>query len=116
MHMSCKAGNKNHKERCKRYKQEGRRELNKVKKKERHEKRLEKFRKRREEGKTYTYTPNPYEIGSQEYIKENNLRQKKNKTHKTDVAIWSSIMRKVNNVVEKEKALAKEKQEKTKNG
>lgn len=114
--MSCKAGNKNHKERCKKYKQEGRRELNKLKKKKKHEKRMEKFKKRREEGKTYSYSPNPYKIETKEYIKEHNLRQRKNKKHKTDVAIWDSIMRKVKNIVEKEKSLAKEKQEKMKNG
>ena len=114
--MSCKAGNKNHKERCKRYKQEGRRELNKAKKKERHEKRLEKFKKRKEEGKTYSYSPNPYKIDSKEYIREQNLRKQKNKTHKTDVEIWDSIMREVKNITDKEKSLAKESREKMKNG
>lgn len=116
MCMSCKAGNKNHKERCKRYKQEGRRLLNKDKKKKRHEKRLEKFKKRKEEGKSYVYSPNPYEIDTMEYVREENLRQQKNKPHKTDVAIWDGIMRKVQNITDKEKALAKEAREKMKNG
>lgn len=107
--MSCKAGNKNHKERCKKYKQEGRRILNKAKKKERHEKRVAKFKKRREENKNYTYSPNPYEIGTAEYSREQNLRKQKNESNKTDIAIWDSIMRKVRNITDKEKALEKEK-------
>ena len=48
--------NKRHGEKCKQYKTEGRREINKKIKQERHQKRMEKIKKRREEGKTYKYT------------------------------------------------------------
>lgn len=113
--MSCKAGNKNHKERCKRYKQEGRRNTNKLKKQKKHEKRMQKFAKRREEGKTYQYEPIPYKKGSKEYIREQNIRSHKNDTNKTECQIWDSIMRKVQNVVDKEKALHKLEMEKEQN-
>lgn len=110
--MSCKAGNKNHKERCNRYKQEGRRAKNKIKKQEKHEKRMQKFAKRREEGKNYTYQKNPYEKGSEEYIREQNARSHKNISHKTDIELWDSIMRKVQNIVDKEESLKKKEKEK----
>ena len=44
-----------HKESCKRYQSEGRRENNKAIKKQKHEKRIARFAKRREEGKRYVY-------------------------------------------------------------
>ena len=110
--MSCKAGNKNHKERCKRYKQEGRRNTNKIKKQKKHEKRIQKFAKRKEEGKTYKYEPNPYKEGTKEYIREQNERAEKNKSKKIPCQIWDSMMRKVQNVVDKEKALRKMEAEK----
>ena len=113
--MSCKAGNKNHKERCKRYKQEGRRNTNKLKKQKRHEKRMQKFAKRKEEGKTYQYEPIPYKKGSAEYIREENIRSHKNDSKKTEYQIWDSIMRKVQNIVNKEKALHKLESEKEQN-
>lgn len=114
--MSCKAGNKAHKDRCKRYEQEGRRAKNKLIKQERHLKRIEKFKKRREDGKTYCYKPNPYKKGSNEYIEEQNRRRQKNKNRKTQIEIWDSVMRKVNNAVEKEINNMKLKQERDKNG
>lgn len=46
-----------HKESCKRYQSEGRREKNKAIKKQKHEKRIARFVKRREEGKCHTYNP-----------------------------------------------------------
>lgn len=46
-----------HKEGCKKYQSEGRREKNKAIKQQRHEKRIAKFAKRREEGKSYVYNP-----------------------------------------------------------
>ena len=105
--MSCKAGNQKHKERCKKYKQEGRREVNKVKKQEKHKKRMAKFLKRKEEGKTYSYVPNPFKKNTKEYAREANKRKRKNKSHKLDIAIWDSLMRKTQNIVDKEKALEK---------
>lgn len=53
--MSCKAGNKNHKARCEKYKSSGRRLINKQKKAEHHKKRMQRFADRREAGKTYQY-------------------------------------------------------------
>ena len=44
-----------HKESCKRYQSEGRREKNKDIKKQKHERRIARFAKRREEGKRYAY-------------------------------------------------------------
>jgi len=44
-----------HKESCKRYQSEGRREKNKAIKKQEHERRIARFAKRREEGKRYVY-------------------------------------------------------------
>lgn len=44
-----------HKESCKRYQSEGRREKNKVIKKQKHERRIARFAKRRDEGKRYVY-------------------------------------------------------------
>ena len=55
-----KIKNPSNKKRYDRYKQENRRGLNKAKKAERHKKRMEKFAARREAGKAYSYTPNPY--------------------------------------------------------
>ena len=46
-----------HKESCKKYQSEGRREKNKAIRQQKHEKRMAKFAKRREEGKSYTYNP-----------------------------------------------------------
>ena len=56
--MSCKVGNKSHKDRCQKYKTRGQREINKELKKKRNEKRIAKFAARREkkgeEVKNYT--------------------------------------------------------------
>ena len=50
-----KIKNPSNKKRYERYKQENRRGVNKEKKQKRHQKRLERFAKRREEGKNYSY-------------------------------------------------------------
>ena len=54
--MSCKAGNKNHKQRCEKYRQQGRRAINKENRAERHKKRMQRFAERREAGKAYEYS------------------------------------------------------------
>lgn len=59
--------NKRHNEKCKQYKTEGRREINKAIKQERHKKRMAMFAKRKEEGKAYEYEPNPYDRTNMEY-------------------------------------------------
>lgn len=52
---------------------------------------------RREAGKSYKYKKNPYTEGSEEYIKEQNVRATKNINHRLPTARWTSIMRKVDN-------------------
>lgn len=70
--------------------------------------REQKMNKRREEGKIYTYKPNPFKKGTKEYRKEAKKRALKNISHKTPVARWTSIMAKLDN------KLAKEKEERSK--
>lgn len=53
-------------------------EVNKEKRMNKTEKRLSKFARRREEGKAYTYKPNPYEKGTREYRLESEKRTAKN--------------------------------------
>ena len=103
--MSCKAGNKSHKARCEKYKQSGRRIINKQEKAKRHEKRMQRFAKRREEGKTYKYTPNPYKEGTKEYIKEKNKRASKNVNHSTPTEYFDSVMGKLRYKLSKEREL-----------
>lgn len=55
--MSCKMGNRSHKEGCLKYKQEGRREKNKKLKAERNERRIARFAKRSAEKSPKTYVP-----------------------------------------------------------
>lgn len=92
-----KPGNKNNKARCEKYKQMGRREINKAEKQKRHQKRMEKFAKRKEEGKCYEYKPNPFKKDSKEYIAEANARARKNIDHKLPMSRFDSVMRKVDN-------------------
>lgn len=104
---------------CERYKLQGRRETNKAKKQERAKKREERFAKRREEGKTYTYKPNPYELGTREHREEKRIRASKNMDHRTEYQQVRSIMDRVAYEVAKEKAemkaaLAAKKKNKTK--
>ena len=105
--IMAKPGNKNNKARCEKYKAQGRREINKKKKAIKHQKLMEKFAKRKAEGKTYTYTPNPYKKDSKEYIKEQNSRARKNTSHKSDIAQFESVMRKLENELLKQKELSK---------
>ena len=77
--------------------------------------REEKMNKRREAGKTYTYKPNPFPKGSDEYRKEQWNRSHKNVSHKTPFARWTSIMAKLENQLEAEIKTAKEKKEAKKN-
>lgn len=65
--------------------------------------REEKMNKRREAGKTYTYKPNPFPKGSDENYDEQYDRAHKNVSHKTPVARWTSIMKKLDNQLAKEK-------------
>lgn len=110
--MSCKAGNKKHKERCQRYKQEGRKEKNKTKKQIKHEKRLKKFADRREQGKTYEYKPNPYKKGSDQFLLEENRRREKNRSKKPELQYWESVYNSMCRRVNKERAAQKAKEAK----
>ena len=73
--------------------------------------REEKMNNRREAGKTYKYKPNPFSKGSDEYREEQWNRAHKNISHKTPVARWTSIMAKLDNQLEAEKKIAKDKKE-----
>ena len=75
--------------------------------------REEKMNKRKASGKTYTYKPNPFEEGTQEYYEEMYNRRHKNRSHTTEVAQWDSIMAKLNNRVTKEKMDSKMKKMKS---
>lgn len=90
--------NKKHNERCKTYKAQGRREINKEIKQERHKKRIALFAKRREEGKTYVYKPNPYDSGTPEHEREKEKRamKHKNKTPLCEFQYWNRIFGRVN--------------------
>ena len=71
-----------------------------------------KMNKRREAGKTYTYKPNPFPKGFDEYYDEQWDRSHKNVSHKTPFARWTSIMAKMENQLEAERKAAKEKEAK----
>ena len=86
------------------YKAQGRREKNKELKAKRHEKRLAKFAKRREEGKTYEYKPISFAKDSEEYVIVKNARRHKMEetwNRKTLIQRFVSVMRKCKNEVEK---------------
>lgn len=101
--MSCKAGNKSHKERCKQYKAEGRRELNKKKKAARHEKRMQRFAERRESCKCYQYDKRKTEKKIKDRVPiGTNLGSNK----WTEVAEWDSISAKLDKIYEQEKKKA----------
>ena len=65
--------------------------------------REEKMNKRRELGKTYSYKPNPFPKGSDEWRDEQYTRANKNVSHKTPTARWTSILAKLENQLAKEK-------------
>lgn len=94
-------GNQNHKKRYERYKNQGRKQENKILKQERAKKREARFAKRREEGKTYVYSPNPYEKGTHKYENEAANRREKNESKKTELQIVTSILRKLQNELDK---------------
>ena len=101
--MSCKAGNKNHKDRCQRYKSEGRRELNKKKKAARHEKRMKRFADRKAAGKCYQYDKKKTEKKIKDRIP---IGTNLNSSKKTEYAEWDSIQRKLDIIYEQEKKRA----------
>ena len=99
--------NKAHKERCVKYKNRGQREINKKKKQERDKKRIARFAKRREEGKTYKYEPltppaeDATKMEKQLYVRERNFRATKNEDHRTHWARNRSLLQKLQNELDK---------------
>ena len=89
----------NNKKRCEKYSRSGHKELNKQLRQERNEKRIARFKKRREEGKTYQYKPNPYKEDTSDWVREKLIRHEKSLPyrHMTEHEKWKSIMRKLNN-------------------
>ena len=97
------------KERCKRYTASGHREANKARRQENDKKRTARFAKRREEGKTYEWKPNPFdpEREKRKYVEEARIRAEKNKDHRDSVSRWRSIVRKIDNELAEEAAREK---------
>src|SRR5574344_657539 len=67
------------------------------------ERRQAKFAKKREEGRAYEYKPIPYAKGTAKYAHEKLERAEKTVSKKTPVARITSIMRKLDNQLAKEK-------------
>lgn len=82
-----KIGNK--KKKCEKYKMQGRLEKNKELKQKRNEKRIEKFRRRREEGKAYVYD------------KDKSPKELPGNGGKTEYQEWVSIMAKLQREIDK---------------
>ena len=76
------------------------------------ERRQAKFAKKRDEGRAYEYKPIPYEKGTVEYTHEKLERAEKTVSKKTPVARFTSIMRKLDNQLAKEKMERKNNKEK----
>lgn len=78
---------------------------NKMARAARAEKRAAKFAARREAGKTYSYEPNPFEEGTDDWYDEQYRRSKKNISHKLPIQKDDSRARKLQNKLEeKDKA------------
>lgn len=112
-----KITNKNNKERCKRYEQQGRRERNKVLKQERDKKRIARFARRKEEGKGVwakekASTPSEDRlpnVSEKEFIKEFS------EDHRLPYARETSIFRKLDNMISAEELRQKRHEAKVKN-
>lgn len=103
--MSCKVGNKNHHDRCQKYKTRGQREINKEKKQERNKRRIAKFAARREknEQEKKNYTPqDPETRGSNKMEKLGNFAYRPKMKHMTEFSEWTSMMRRVQNQLDAE--------------
>lgn len=103
-----------HKEWCKNYKASGQREVNKVKKQERHEKHLAYFAKRREEGKTYTYQKNPYEKDSRAWLTECAKRAEKEHRDSNEYRHYAKVFGRLQRDLDREYAEARKEEMKTK--
>ena len=76
------------------------------------ERRQAKFAKKREEGRAYEYKPIPYAKGTVEYVHEKLARTEKTVSKKTPIASFTSIMKKLDNQLAKEKMERKNNKEK----
>lgn len=91
------------KKRCEHYRTSGNLQTNKLLKQERNKKRIAKFVARREEGKAYEYKFNPHTKGSGAYYEEVSKRAAKNEDVRLPLQKITSIMRKLDNQLAKEK-------------
>lgn len=91
------------KKRCEHYRLSGNLQTNKLLKQERNEKRITRFAARREAGKTYEYKPNPYADHSEAHIRENEIRAMKNVDRRLPIQKLTSAMRKLDNMLAKER-------------
>jgi len=75
------------------------------------------FARRKEAGKEYRYTRNPYDKKTQyeEWHEEDCIRKEKAKSSKLPLARWTSIMAKLDNQLAKDALVAKEREESRKN-
>lgn len=95
-------GNKSNAIKYQRYKNGGRKLINKAEKQKKHEKRMAKFAARKEAGKRYEYAPIPYAKDSKAYREEALVRSEKNVDRRLPLQKWTSIWRKLNNELNKE--------------
>ena len=105
--MSAKMGNKRNKEKCQAYKNAGRRKINKELKAMRHEKRMAKFAKRKADGKTYEYKPNPFKDGTKKWHEENQRRAEKNVDRRIPIQINDSVNSKLKTYLAEQKEMEK---------
>lgn len=105
--MSAKMGNQRNKEKCQAYKNAGRKAINKELKAKRHEKRMAKFAKRREDGKTYEYKPNPFKEGTKKWREENQRRAEKNVDRRIPIQINDSVNSKLKTYLAQQKEMEK---------
>ena len=104
--MSCKVGNKAHHDRCQKYKTRGQREINKEKKQERNQRRIAKFAARRakkEKEAKKVYEPrDPETRGDNKIPKLGDFAYRPKMKHMTEFSAWTSLMRRVQNQLDKE--------------
>ena len=91
---------------CQNYRNSGRRQINKDLKAKRHEKRIEHFKKRREEGKAYEYKP-------PRNHREKVRRSKKNVDRRLPIQKWDSLFSKLENEINQKKLFEKTKEKKS---
>ena len=101
--MSCKVGNKAHHERCQKYKNSGRREINKAKKQERDKKRIAKFARRRERKPEHTYTPkDPETRGTNKMEPLGDFAWRPKMEKMVEYQKWTSAFRRIQNQIDAE--------------